>query len=431
VIGGELAMIASVSQDIERGIMGLEHGIPGDSPRTILHLTAPLAFSYKRATAKIFGNVVKASHGETTAEIIGSGDASRPSQRFTVKRGPLTHLTAENVSGLESSETVRVNGLRYHRVESALDAEPGERAYELDLDEGGVATIAFTGPLPSGQQNVRATYRVGLGAAGNVRAEQISLATTRPLGVTGVINPLPSAGGAEPDRLEQIRRQAPITAMTMGSAARLVSVADYALFARRFAGIGQAQATKLNTAAHELVFVTVAGVDDAPLSGSAALTSLASAYAEFGDPAYLVEIGTRELLALVLEARVTLAADYVWEAVEPAIRKRLLETFSFDRRALAQSIHLSEVVAAIQSTGGVGFVDVDNFGAVGTEMLEKPAALIAAVQGPKAQVPALKARPGDSRTGEILPAQLAYFVPSLPDLLILNFAQGETDRGRR
>ena len=48
--------------------------------------------------------------------------------------------------------------------------------------------------LPSGVNNLRATYRKGLGNDGNVAAEKLTQLITRPLGLKTVSNPLAAAG---------------------------------------------------------------------------------------------------------------------------------------------------------------------------------------------------------------------------------------------
>src|SRR6185295_4228754 len=86
---------------------------------------------------------------------------------------------------------------------------------------------------PTGQGNIRATYRKGIGKAGNVKAGQISLLLTRPLGVKDVINPMPASGGDDAETLAGARTNAPLTMLTLG---RIVSLQDYEDFARSFAG---------------------------------------------------------------------------------------------------------------------------------------------------------------------------------------------------
>lgn len=50
--------------------------------------------------------------------------------------------------------------------------------------------------LTTGTFNVRAVYRKGIGAAGNLATGQLSQATDRPLGLRAVTNPIPAAGGS-------------------------------------------------------------------------------------------------------------------------------------------------------------------------------------------------------------------------------------------
>ena len=55
---------------------------PGDATLPVLVLAVPLAYTYKRATVTINGNVAAATQGETRAEALGSGDAGQAGQTF-------------------------------------------------------------------------------------------------------------------------------------------------------------------------------------------------------------------------------------------------------------------------------------------------------------------------------------------------------------
>jgi hypothetical protein len=434
VAGGELAMIGDVDQKADPSA-------PADTLHTVITLVTPLAYTYKRATTTVYGNVVRASHGETVSEVLGSGDASRNAQRFAVKRGPMTFTTAATPTGADSSEVVRVNGLRYERVDSLLDAGPASRAYALDLDATGLATLVFGdgtngARLPSGAQNVRVRYRVGLGTPGNVRAEQISMLTDRPLGVSGVINPLRADGGADRDTAERIRQNTPLVPRGLSQLARLVSVEDYANFARRFAGIGHADAVHISDGAQQLVYVTVAGVNDAPIDPDGELLSnLHAAYVQYGDPTYPVEIGVRDLTVLVLQAKVAIDPDADWDAVEPTLRARLNDAFSFERRRLGQSCYLSEAIRVMQLTPGVAWVDVDKFGGI-TEAEIRSAkaldearnrlALSAIVPATGAQRnPKWRSGPADAALPRFVPSQLVCMLPTVAGLVVLNLTQQE------
>lgn len=429
IVDAELAQVTGVDQMTYLNS-------PGDTLHTVLSLASPLAHTYKRSTVTVFGNVVEATHGESVSETIGSGIASARQQTFALRRAPLTFLPAVTTSGVQGTQAIRVNDVRWSAVDSLLDAGATDRAYEMATDEFGVATFAFGdgvfgARLPSGQGNVRAIYRAGIGAVGNVGAAQINQPVTRPLGVIGVVNPLAATGGADRDGGERIRANAPLAAQSLAPSARLVSMADYGYFARRFAGVGQAAVRKLADGAFECVHVTLAGVGDAPLRDVDDLVaSLDASYSEFGDPVLPVVIQVRELVALFIQARVAVSPERDWKLVEQAIRTRLLDTFSFERRRLGQSVYLSEVIAAIQCVDGVDWVDVDMLGGVSEVDLRNEKLLGEAVQELHDQISsgqvktALKVRLAGlakkNAPSPFVPAQIAYLMPGVADTLVLN-----------
>jgi hypothetical protein len=430
VIDGELAQVAGIDQQPYPGAAA-------DTLHTVLKLASPLAFRYRRSTVKIHGNVVMASHGESTSEPLGSGNAATRLQRFEQHRGPLTFLPAVTTSGVQGSQVVRVNGVKWCEVDSLLDAGPTTQAYEMSIDEAGLACYTFGdgvhgARLPTGQANVRAAYRVGIGSAGNAHAGQIDQAVTRPLGVNGVSNPLPASGGADRDGSERIRANVPLAALSLSPLSRLVSVSDYAVFARRYAGIGQAVARKLSDGRFHCVHLTLAGVDDAPLRPDDSLvSSLRAACDEFGDPALPVVIDVRERLTLFVQARFAAAAGHDWDTVTQAVHARMHEAFSFERRTLGQDIHLSEVIAVIQSVAGVEWVDVDMLGGLSEAELGDTVQLEVAVKRLQEQITqrsvatVLRARLAESSPSApsgFRPAQLACLPRDAAGTLVLNHA---------
>jgi predicted phage baseplate assembly protein len=285
--------------------------------------------------------------------------------------------------------------------------------------------------LPTGVENIRAKYRSGIGKAGNVKAGQVSLLAARPLGVKSVVNPLRASGGADKETRDQARATAPLSTLALD---RLVSVQDYADFARMFAGIGKASAARLSDGQRLVVHVTIAGVDDIPIDlNSDLFQNLRLSLRQYGDPYFPVRVALRNVLALVISANIRLLPDYLWEDVERRVRARLLDTFGFDRRDLGQPTYLSEVIGAIQSVMGVAYVDIDLFDGVpepaGTDDLAKLSAELARLAANPAARPyvqPLLARPNrafdpaeDTPDRRILPAQLAYLTPAVPDTVIL------------
>lgn len=411
-------------------LSGVEHSydpaLAGDRTHTTLFFATPLAYCYKRDTVRIYGNVMRATHGETRAEVLGSGDASKPMQSFTLKQSPLTYVSAPTVSGVESTLKARVNDVLWHETDTLAGLATTDRAYVTKTDEAGATTLVFGNGrqgarIPTGSENVRATYRAGIGRPGNIKPAQINQPTTKPLGVKGVVNPLAATGGADRESRDEARRNAPLAVMALD---RLVSTRDYEDFARTFAGVAKASASRLSDGRRRVVHVTIAGADDAPISKTSDLyKNLREALHKFGDPFQPVELETRYLKTLFMSANVKIHPDYLWESVETKVRAALLERFSFYRRDLGQDALPSEAIAAAQSVEGVVYVDFDLFDDVAEGVSVEELQTIGEDLKLRARVHAYLAHVESAATlgaqSRIRPAQLVLLTPLVPDTLIL------------
>ncbi len=437
VKAAERIMIAAVEHG--RQIGNPDNPRPGDRRHTVLHLAEELAYAYRRDTVTIHGNVVRATHGETRTEVLGSGKSTQTYQSFPLSFKPLTHHAAITPAGTESTLAIRVNHVTWDEAESMNRLQSASRGFITRTDNEGNTTVQFGdgvhgARLPSGSDNIEARYRQGLGKDGNVAAEQISLLASQPLGVKGVINPQAASGGADADSGDDIRRNAPLAVTALD---RLVSVQDHADFARSYAAIAKASAALLSNGKREVVHVTVAGVDDAELSGSELLELLLESFHTYGDPALPIEVDVREVRFALIKAGVRVASGYRWKDVEPWIRSALLDKLGFARRDLGQDLHASEVISLIHGVRGVQWVDLDILDAVGTREVHDANVLKALAvrlqdKQPRDRISAQLARvssPSATRyqqinqstaaQGAILPAQLVYLCADLPDTLIL------------
>jgi hypothetical protein len=411
-------------------LLGVEQGydptLPGDKTHTTLLLAnGGLTHCYKRDTVTIYGNVAKATHGETKNEVLGSGDGSRPMQQFALKQKPLTHISAPTPAGAASTLELRVNGLLWHESDSLVSLGPNDRRFITQTDNTDQTTVIFGNGqhgarVPSGIENVTVVYRAGIGRPGNVRAEQISSLLTKPLGVKSVINPLGASGGADREDRDQARRNAPLAVMALD---RLISVQDYEDFARTYAGIAKASSARLSDGRRQLVHLTIAGSDDIPIATTSDLfLNLQRALRQFGDPYQSIQIAVRKLKLLIISAKVRLKPDYLWEAVEPVLRAALIEKFGFARRELGQDALPSEALSVMQAVAGVAYVDLDTFDAVGEDTSSQGLANLGTTLKLQPRVLVNKAKINPKATDpakRILPAELAYLNPGVADTLIL------------
>jgi hypothetical protein len=152
--------------------------------------------------------------------------------------------------------------------------------------------------------------------------------------------------------------------------------------------------------------------------------NLLQAFQDVGDPQLPVALGVCELMLMVVSAQVKMLPGFDFTMVTPQIRATLLDTFSFSRQELAQSVPLSRVIAAIQNVNGVQYVIIQVFDSisesdtVSVDALHAKLAEISSSKAPKLKIDVPSASL-DTATGKLLPAGVAFLSPDLPDTIIL------------
>lgn len=354
------------------------------------------------------GNIVLADHGATVRdESLGSVPKSpillppdpgmdrcqRPPPRFARSRfqpalhaRPLTHSTLYDAA-LPASESLDVDPAAAPpavRLHSKLDLDEDDWSPQRDLlgsdsdatefvvetEHDGTAFLRFGddehGRAPEPGTVFTATYRVGNGRAGNIGAESLAHIVTNDPAITGVRNPLPAAGGTDPETAEEIRRDAPVAFRTQQ---RAVTEADYARAAERDCRAQRAAATLRWTGSWHTVFVTADRFDGLPLTDSFE-AEMRREIEPFRMAGHDLEIDTPRYVSLELEMFVCVKPDYF----RSDVRAALLEVFSNgvltdgrrgvfhpDFFTFAQTVYLSPFIAAAQAVPGVASVEVTTF----------------------------------------------------------------------
>jgi ligand-binding sensor domain-containing protein len=335
---------------------------PTDQQQPVLTLKQPLQYSYDPTTVTISANVALATHGETVQEVLGSGNGAIANQSFALQKPPLTYISANTATGAKSTLEVRVNNVLWQEVPSLYGLTAKDQNYMLRIEDDGTTNVIFGdgqegARLPTGEENVTAQYRTGIGTEGEVNASSLTLLNTRPLGIVEVTNPLPATGAEAREQLEDARVKAPASVRNLD---RIVSLRDFEDFAQAFAGIGKAQAVVLRYRSSQLVHITIAAIGGKVVDKNSNLyNKLVQAINANGDPMQGVQVDSYEPLLFNLAARVLVDPRYQTELVIPAVHTALLETFAFEKRAFGQSVTDSEVIAAMQAIAGVVAVDLD------------------------------------------------------------------------
>jgi hypothetical protein len=333
-------------------------------PHTVLTLPSGsvLQNCYDRQLTTVNVNIALATAGQSVSEVLGSGSASTSNQSFRLKQSPLTYVQAPTSTGRQSTLDVKVNGVSWKEVPSLFQQDSAAQVFAT-LTDSSAKTVSIFGDgvegatLPTGSNNLVANYRVGSGSATNVAAGSLTTLVDRPLGVSGVTNPQAATGGQDAQSIDDVRGNAPQTVLTLG---RAVSITDYQSYAAIFPGIAKAYAIWIPSGPSHGVFLTVAGVNGAALTGSPTLANLVASLQNFGNPLIPITVVS------FLETLFSLSADVLYDprydqpTVQAQVQQTLYQTYSFANRTFGQGVSADEVASVIQAVRGVIAVNVTN-----------------------------------------------------------------------
>jgi hypothetical protein len=354
-----------------------------------IRLSTMLVGCYDADAVRIFANVAPATHGETRAVVLGSGDSATPYQQFHLAQRPLTYVAAKSGGAVVSTLEIRVDGQAWTEVPQLFGCGPADEVYTTSSDDIGAVTVQFgdgvTGArLPTGTNNVAARYRIGTGLDGRVAADQLTLLMTRPLGVRSVSNPLPAGLAADPEPPDAVRSNAARTALTLD---RVVSLRDVEDFARSVPGIDKAQAVWLWDGRMRFVHLTVAGVGAQEVDPQA-ITDLESSVRSVGDARLPLLIAPAEVVSVAVSATVVVDPAYESDPVLDAVAAAITSALTVEARALGQPLSSGDIIlAAHQVTGTAGVSvalppsDVSSFRARMVGSTPMPAQLVVLAQG--------------------------------------------------
>ena len=246
--------------------------------------------------------------------------------------------------------------------------------FVVEVESDGTASLRFGngthGRRPAEGTTLTARYRVGNGARGNVGADAIAHIVTGVAGIERVRNPLPAAGGVDPEAVEDVRRFAPVAFRTQE---RAVTADDYARMAERHRAIQKAAARFRWTGSWRTVFVTVD-----PLTGQAQDdldATLQSHLEPYRMAGHDVDVDTPQYVPLEIEMQVCAKREYfradVRRALEQVFSSRRLADgrkgiFHPDNFTFGQPVFLSQLYAAAYGVEGVDSVKVLKFQRLGT-----------------------------------------------------------------
>jgi Baseplate J-like protein len=332
----------------------------GEPDHWEISFTPDLSRTLDTSTATLYGNVANSTHGQTiSGEVLGDGDSSQTFQSFQLQKSPVTFVhKAGAPHGVADTLQIQIGGVYWNEVQNLFGRGPKERVFITTEDASGMSVQfgdGVTGSrVPTGRGNVVATYRQGIGLAGNVTAGALRTLLDRPVGLKSVSNPASASGGSEPESLDQSRTNAPNTVRTFG---RIVSLQDFEYSAREFAGVAKAHSSWEWNGEEKVVYVTVSGPSGAAIVGTT-YDELVADLNSRRDPNRALQVRAYAPIPIKLQATIFVSPDYVADDVLAAVQSAVNNYFSFDNLQFGQPIHLSNVYSTLQNVAGIVGADL-------------------------------------------------------------------------
>lgn len=326
----------------------------------------PLPEPFQTTRTRLHGNNILATHGMTvTDEPVFVSDGT-PGQRFALSRAPVTHLLRREKARRRRSAPeleVAVDGTLWEEVESLVASGPADLHYTTSIDENDVTTVSFgtgaRGSVPPTGARVQARYRTGLGSAGNVGPDTLTVFLTDLPEVRAVSNPFAAEGGADRESTEEAKISGPGAVIAQE---RAVTLEDYELLAEGFPGVGKAKARVGLRGGYKVVQVFVApenpaAVPPPPLSGQlrAALQEHLEARMPVNRMAG-VDVLAPVYVPVDLVVDVHVKADANRSRVVQEVQGVLRELLSFAQQDFGKPIRVGEVFSILYPVDGVEFV---------------------------------------------------------------------------
>ncbi len=304
----------------------------------------------------VYGNVLETTRGESVfGEVLGTGNGRIPNQRFKLKKKPLTYLPLASTTGdsiMTSTLQIRVDGVLWSQVQTFFGTGAEDRVYTARHDDEQNTFVTFGdgirgARLPSGVKNIVASYRFGAGAAAPP-AGSIKQLAGAVKGLRGVRSPIAASPGKAPDDPEQLRTNAPRTALLFG---RAVSTTDFEALTREQPGVVQAKAEWLWIDAQMQAGVVVQYI------GTVNAETISEALGAQADPTVPIAVTQAVGIPTTVSIGVEVDERYVKETVASSVLATLTApgtgVLSLERARIGGTFWPSALYEAVAQVAGV------------------------------------------------------------------------------
>lgn len=343
-------------------------------------------------TSILTGNIVLADHGNTLSEVLEFSDTN---QFILLKSGPLTHSSFKKTphsatSAIKSKPQEALPQIELYEQSAAAQLwEPvpdlissyfNNRHFVVDIEEDGKTQLRFgngkNGRQPAQGMKFGAIYRIGNGRAGNIPTGSMNQiisddASINKETIIGITNLTPGKGGAEPERIEEVKYKAPIAFRTQE---RAVTLQDYETKCREAdANIQHVTASARWTGSWRTLFLSVDAMNEQVLD-QPFINKLQNRLDKYRMAGQDLKIEKPFFVPLEIEIDVCLQSGYARSDIKKELFKKLSSRrlhdgtrglFHTDNFTFGQPVYLSNIYSAIQKVTGVLSVKIKKFQRLG------------------------------------------------------------------
>jgi len=260
-------------------------------------------------------------------------------------------------------------------VPHLIDAEDGTaHVYMLHTDLSGKTVVIFGdgvngARLPTGRNNVVATYRSGMWPT-PLAPHQLSILQTRPLGLRHSDNPLATEPGAPAEQRDASRRRLPHWMRPLG---RLVTLRDFQDFVSQNTAVALALVAPPWVRGQKIVQITIAGQGgDLIARRGQTYRQLAASIEAQRAPGTPVRLMNYQPVYWTVGLRLRVGRKQDKAEVASDVRQHFERRFGFANALFGQSFYIGEMVDTALAVDGVLAAQTRRFGTVGVGWSSSP-----------------------------------------------------------
>ena len=259
-------------------------------------------------------------------------------------------------NGVRAAVEIVIAGRAYTQVATLNDSNPEDPHYVVRMNEDGTLNIGFGDGrhgrrLPSGNNNVRVTFRVGAGLSGNLAPLSLVKEVKPHHLIDRVVQPIESTGGNNKEEAESMRQHAPASLLALE---RAVSLSDFTNLATNNSSVWQARAIRLQpglgrTDAVEVVIVPAGGGPLGTVGDVVQEYLMAHAL-----PGVMVTVTAYQSVILDLNVMIRVKEEeFDADLVAEDTRRALVDAFSLHEAKLGEAMFRSQIIAVVEGVQGV------------------------------------------------------------------------------